>query len=107
MGFLTEGDDLMASKGFVAGVALSLMISGCSSIKVTNSRNSALATLTVTQASSTENGYTCPSSGANILAGPLAPGYSHTVSGLTPGRYCVNGSQVDVPIIGQVEVFIR
>jgi len=83
------------------------ILAGCGSIKVTNGRSSEIGSVSVTKASKNGEGVFVCVSGANRLPSPLQAGESITVGGLLPGRYCVNGSQIDVPIIGEIEVFLR
>lgn len=91
---------------------LAITLTSCGSVRVTNRRDYEIKYLSVLKAEQRDDGrYTC-SDGVNILKAPIHPGASHMVWGLSPGRYCVTRSgygssaqQVDVPLIGIVNVY--
>lgn len=86
-----------------------IFLAGCGSINVVNddAEGQELVTLRVIKATATDDGtYKCGVA-PNIIESPIPHQGSYVVRGLSPGRYCVNGYQVDVPIIGQIDIYLQ
>ena len=104
-------------KRIVILLSIAAILSGCGSIRVWNLSAYDILELGVVRAARSESGeYSCPERIANILPEPISPGGSYVVRGLWCGRYCISRQvgrfstsvvQIETPLIGQVDVYVR